>query len=503
MNNHQSPPELPKSSLTNGSNPAKSDWDDPVDIERPKLPEFPIEGFRGDLGHWILAASYAYQTPVELAALLSLAAVSGMIQRRVQVLAGESWIEPVNLYVACVLEPGSRKSAVFAEAFRPIREIEADLIDAAKPEIARSASERRIKEKELAGLETKGAKGCSESIAAAEKLAVDLAINPPLVQPKLILDDTSPEAAEMALVQQSGRLIVAGAEGGIFDVMGGRYSGSVNLDVFLKSHSGDDLRVDRLGREAFIQRPSLTLAYAIQSQVIQGLADKPAFRGRGLLARFLYAVPKSNLGSRLIDTQGIPGELRDAYDRLFQRLVHLKYSDDVETLVLSADAYGLFLDWRYQVESMLADDGRLASMRDWGGKLCGLAARLAAVLHVARSESSEPWNVPIDCETIQLAIEIGNWSIDHAEAAIGLMAADDGSVDDAADALRFIRSERKPQVSRREIHVNARSRFDGDRERLNRCLDRLVDYGWLRSADVEKKIGRPSEVYDVHPKIWM
>ena len=42
--------------------------------------------------------------------------------------------------------------------------------------------------------------------------------------PKLLVDDATAEAIEIQLAAQGGRLVVAGCEGGLFDVMAGRYS---------------------------------------------------------------------------------------------------------------------------------------------------------------------------------------------------------------------------------------------------------------------------------------
>ena len=65
------------------------------------------------------------------------------IARRVVVEPRPGFIEPVNLFVAVLLEPGNRKSAVFTDVVRPLREIEVELIEAARPEVARAESERR------------------------------------------------------------------------------------------------------------------------------------------------------------------------------------------------------------------------------------------------------------------------------------------------------------------------------------------------------------------------
>jgi hypothetical protein len=77
-------------------------------------------------------------------------------------------------------------------------------------------------------------------------------------------------------------------EFGLFENAGGRYSDGVpNLDVYLKSHPGDDLRVDRVSRSPLhVRKPALTLGLVVQPDVIWDLARKPGFRGSGLSRPF-------------------------------------------------------------------------------------------------------------------------------------------------------------------------------------------------------------------------
>ncbi len=486
---------------------ADDGWDDPIDLERPDLPGFPVDALPGVLGDWVRAVANAYQVPAELAGLLALAACSGIVARRVEIAPGEDWIEPVNLYVAALLDPGSRKSAVFREALKPIRDIERERIEAEGPEIARMQSERRCRELQLKDLERKGSKDNPEAFQAmadARELSAALDAEPIPSLPKMVMDDATPEAIEMQLAAQDGRIIVAGAEGGLFDIMGGRYSGgSSNLDVFLKGHAGDDLRVDRVIRGGlYVPRCCLTLAYAVQPEVIRGLAGKPSFRGRGLIGRFLYGLPKSNLGNRRINPEPIPEGVVAAYLQLIQRLAKIDVDENglPRCLRFSRLAKERFDAWQAEVETMLADNGLLSDLRDWGGKLCGLTARLAAVIHLVTTEDTEPWQEQLSVDAIDAAVKLSRWAIPHAQAAIGLMAADDGRLDDAAYCLRFIRSKAEPQVSRRDIHTHGRARFDRDPERLDRALDVLLDRGWLRPAESEQRAGRPSVLFDVHPK---
>jgi len=81
--------------------------------------------------------------------------------------------------------------------------------------------------------------------------------------------------------------------------------------VFLKGHAGDLLRVDRVGRAAeHIADPALTLGLAVQPEVLRDIARMPGFRGRGLLARILYAVPPNTVGRRRVGAPAVPQQSR-------------------------------------------------------------------------------------------------------------------------------------------------------------------------------------------------
>jgi hypothetical protein len=483
-----------------------TDWPDPVPIDRPDLPAFPVEALPGPLRAWVDATAEAAQVPADLPALLGLAVCAGAVARRVEIEPWRGYREPLNLYAVCLQDPASRKSAVFREALAPLRTVEAELIEAARPEVARAQSDRRMREIELGKLEQSAAKGDHDAREKALRLAEELAQQPVPVLPKLLVDDAIAEAVEMLLAAQGGRLVVAGAEGGVFDVMAGRYSsGMANIDCFLKGHSGDDLRVDRISRgSVVVDRCCLTLAYAIQPEVIRGMAAQRAFRGRGLIGRFIYGMPASRLGSRRINSDPVPPFVSASYQAAVRRLCDITPADGGPAVLrLSPGAADCFRDWAVEVEAMLGPDGRLSSMRDWGGKLVGLTARLAGLIHLVSSGDRDAIAMPVGVDAIEAAIRIGRWAIPHAEGAIALMVADDGSSDDAAYVLRWLKQRAEPEVSRRDIHQHGRARFDRDAARLDRALVVLVDRGWLRAVDGGRVgPGRPgSDRYRCHPQI--
>src|SRR5262245_41881295 len=108
-------------------------------------------------------------------------------------------------------------------------------------------------------------------------------------------------------------------EGGMFEIMSGLYSdGRVNLDVFLQAHAGQSVRVDRGERTVHLRRPALTFGLAVQPQVIAELSQgsKRKFRGIGALARFLYCLPRSNIGHRDVTRrEPIPAAVKANYRR--------------------------------------------------------------------------------------------------------------------------------------------------------------------------------------------
>ncbi len=207
----------------------------------------------------------------------------------------------------------------------------------------------------------------------------------------------------------------------------------------------------------------------------------------------------------MIDPGPVPDGVASNYGAAVRRLASIDEPGDGAPWVLSldGDARERFLAWQHEVEPMLGPDGRLASLTDWGGKLCGLTARLAAVLHLVAQDDPAPWRVPVGIESIESAVGLARWAIPHAEAAVDLVVGDDeGPMADAAYVLRWLRERSEPEVSRRDVHSHGRRRFDGDPDRLSKSLGVLIDRHWLRPIDDGPRgPGRPIERYRVHPEI--
>jgi putative DNA primase/helicase len=245
-----------------------------------------------------------------MAVMTGLGIMAATVAGRIQICPSPGYSEPLQIYTATALTSGNRKTGVINEMAAPFREAEARLIAEMTPERKRLQSVRKTAEAVIERLRRQAA-AAPESTALIREIAqreIELPEVPAI--PRFWTQDVTPERLGAMMAENSGRMAVISDEGGIFDILAGRYSktASPNLDLFLQGHSGSPVRVDRGSREPVIlNSPALTLVLTPQPHVLRSLSEHKAFRGRGLLARFLFVLPPSSVGSRKHETIPIPG----------------------------------------------------------------------------------------------------------------------------------------------------------------------------------------------------
>jgi replicative DNA helicase len=482
-------------------------WDgDPVPLSaRRLLPPFPVDALPGWVADQVAAVAEFTQTPPDLAGCLALAALATAAGGRAVVEVRPGWREPVNLFTAVAMAPGSRKSAVFAAMTAPLLATEAELVEAARPvvveaelaaRVARARAEKAAKAAETAA--TTDARLSAFADASSAALAAEEVTVP--VLPRLVADDITPEAAASLLAEQGGRLAVLSAEAGIFATLAGRYSGAPNLEVFLKGHAGDLLRVDRKGRPPeHVPAPALTLGLAVQPEVLVDIARQPGFRGRGLLARILYALPANTVGRRRVGAAPPPAKVANAYVAGLGALVR-ELADWTDPAVLPLDpaADACVLRLEEAIEPRLAGD--LAHLADWASKLTGATVRVAGLLHLATHHAGG-WNRPVDAATVDAAARVGHYYLAHALAVFDHMGADP-LVDDARAVLDWISRAGAAHFTRRACFAAVRGTRFRKVTDLDPALALLVDHGYLRPVPPPPATpGRPpSPAFDVHPR---
>ncbi|MET9177777.1 DUF3987 domain-containing protein [Kitasatospora aureofaciens] len=492
-------------------------WLDPAPLgSHTGLPTFPVKALPGWVGAYVEAVAEFTQTPPDAAATMALAALSTAAGGRVGVEIRPGWREQSNLYLTCAMPPASRKSDVFAFTMGPVYKVEAELQAEARSRIIEAETAKDTALAEVEALMAKARKNpdldrtqLMAEISAAKMLAEQITVPP---TPRLTLSgDITPETVTSQLAIHRC-LAALSPEGDLFDSIVGRYSSKPNLGVFLQAHKGERLQADRITRDQpTIDKPALTIGVTPQPAVLQELGAAPGARDRGLLARFLYSLPPSNLGYRKIRTTPIPDKVANAYDRNLTRLLHAMTDLTEPVVVLMSQAADLAIErLQERVEVQLRPDQPLAHIKDWAGKLVGHIARIAVLLHLADHIASDQdpgaWRADLEPATVERAAEIADYYTAHTLAVFDLIAADPAT-EDAHAILQWLQRPKKDGTHRTHIKAHdavASSRRFKKVADVEPALILLEQHGYLRSdqAGPTGHRGRPQAVtYRVHPSI--
>jgi hypothetical protein len=482
----------------NGQHPDDDYPEAPIPLVRAvPVPPFPVDALPGPIADMVTAVAEATQTDQAMPGTCVLSVLSAATGGHAEIEIRGGWREPLNTYTATVAAPGERKSAVQRELIRPLLAEERRLISEGAAARSEAQTRKDVAAKEAERQRNAAAKAKPDEYDAALADAIgavalaDSISVPPI--PRLVVDDITPEELASKLAEQGGRLAVITAEGGPFDIIAGRYSRLPNMDVWLKAHCGDEIRVDRKGRAPeHVARPALTLGLMIQPAVIDAIASNRDFRGRGLLARFLYAWPTPRVGHRRIAAEPVADGIRASYETTVRELLAamVKWAGDPAVLTLTGGAHRAMIEIETAIEATLAGTGELASLADWGAKFCGAVARIAGILHLA--EHGEPGcYTPVTEATVRHAYRIGGYFRACAINTFAGMGMDHATAD-AVYLLSRLQQTGVGELSERDMLREAR-RLRTTAE-LKPAIDRLVEHGYLiplTRPESESAGGRP------------
>lgn len=495
----------------------EGDWPEarPLPSTREERAAFPADALPGWLAEWTGAVADALQVPPDLPGMLGLSAVALCAARRFETAIRPGWQEQLNLYTLVVLPSGHRKSETYRLAMAPIDACEAALQESERLGIARQRARYKLLEDRLREAQDRAAKGGHDK--EVERAAEALASSRVPHEPQLTSDDVTPEQVATMLCHNDGAIGVMSPEPSLFDLIAGRYnSGKPNFDVFLKGHVGDTIRVDRRGRVSeHVAHPAITISLTAQPKYFQSVFGNPVFRDRGLLGRFLYAVPQSLFGTRRSRTAAVPEAMVVRYAELLTRLLGVPRCPGGGRWVLpwTEAASEALVGLQDELEPRLAEDGDLGHMTDWAAKLPGSVARISALLRLAELVADAPerwrperWEVdaplrPVEERHVQAALRLGRYLLEHARRAYG-GAPEDAQLLGAARVLKWIRTQEVTDFSEREAWRALRGSFER-MAILRSCLQMLRDLGHLRERPSEHTYGpgRPPGVrYLVNPR---
>jgi hypothetical protein len=483
-----------------------------IPLDDPTLPGMPLDVLPSSLNAMVQAVAAHTETPPELAAGFALAVVATGCQQDISVEVEPDYLEPLTIWTLTALPSGHRKTAVMMHMVAPLIETERRLCALMKEKIVTAASERETIKAKVKALRAQAAEGSSEDFEDKKQAIIQLeaTIQDLPTVPRLWGQDITPEKLGQVMAENGERLTLMSDEGGLFDILAGRYSNGIpNLDLFLQAHAGTPVRVHRGSRpDVMMNHPALTIALSPQPSVLMGLAGQPGFRGRGLLARYLYALPASRVGYRVLQSHPIPQTVRSAYQHTIESLLNVNVpknsSGDPEPyrLTVSSGAHKEWKDFQRAVEKKMREGGPYEHIQDWACKLPGAAARLAGLFHCADHADTLSSNLTITLDTMTRALSLSAFYQAHALAAFNMMGADP-DLDKARRVWRWVAPKKYKGFTARDCFQALRGSYPR-MDDLNPAFAVLIERGYLieQEPPVESigKPGRKSRVFAVNPE---
>lgn len=465
-----------------------------------KLPPFPVEQLPPVLRDFAQAVAENLQVAVDMPALQVLAVMALCLQGKFIINPKPGWVEPLNLYAVTVARPSDRKSPTVQACTRHLREWVREENAQRRPLVDEYNMKRAILTKRITGMieqaskPTAKSKAGTDDIVEAQYQLADLE-REEVKYLRLLADDVTPEALISLMADNNGKMAIVSDEGGIFDIAAGRYSDRVNLDGFLKAYSGTAIQIDRKGRASEnIDHPALTMSLTIQPAVLEAIMGNGEFSGRGFLARFLYSLPITTVGHRSYETGRVPSDVETAYHQLQDALLAIEDTGEARIIKLSTEAHSESKRFFEALEPRLLND--LEEIEEWAGKYHGQIMRIAGIIHCCLY-GREAAKEPVSLDTIQRAEAIGEYFLEHAQAAFRVMGlADRPEEKDAKYILKRLEADGRTELSKRNL-LRLCQRFH-NMEDMEPGLAELVKRGYAR-VDKAQTGGRPTEtVFLIH-----
>lgn len=485
------------------------EWPPVLPLESPHREPWPEGVLPAPLEAFVDEVAESYQVPRDFPGVTVLGVLAAASQRVAEIEIKADWREVLALQAAILAESGDRKTASEGACVDPLWQWEQAEAERTRVDRAKAANRYDVLKRRLDAAKKAAAVG-KATLDDVDRAAEELARAALYAAPKLIAQDCTAERLAGICAEQGGCIAVFSSEAEPFEAIAGKYSknGGANLDVWLKGYSGQHHRVDRVGRDGEdVECMRITACLAVQPAILRRIGENAEYLERGFTARWVYSLPLSLVGRRRIETVPVSARTRDAYQRAVETILNLRppAAGGLHKIHLGADARETFLRFADGVEQAKGPGGTFSHLRSWAEKFAGNVARIAALLHIAKTAPSgwKPWETDVELPTVQEAIRIGHYLAAHAEVAHEVM----GAAPELRDAVylwarleQFVREDGDLVLRHQDVWQRTKNKFGVKADRLADALEVLVLSGRVRLLRKESTGGRtPAPDIEVNP----
>lgn len=477
--------------------PTPAPWPEPARVlGLPAAPTLDLALFPPELASVALDAAERIDCPPDYVLWPLVASLGGLAGRGVAIRPRQrdDWYERPCFWVANVGDPSTGKSPAQAAGTHPLRYV------------AAADHERYVFERNAWAAEC-------EATCKKGKHTRECQESEPIEERRFTSDATIEKLADLMAAARGLTLVRDELAGWIGNL--NKYSKTTDGDrqFFLECYSGGTYTVDRIKRGTVrVTDLYLNVVGGVQpdkARHIFGEGDDDGFA-----ARFIAAYPEAPSTAREVDRwpdSGARQALNVVGDRLASvawdgLLDHDAYATDAPPFCRpDPEAGRLWSEWSTALRERLrrgAWDGRL---RGRVGKYPGLAARLALLWHLtdwAAGRVSDDALRLVPAETLARVLNVVDGYIGPMDSRV-YRAFDRSDAANGGERIArwIVETRRTAPFTVRDIRRHEWSGL-ADNEPIVAALEWLAAQGWVREADPEQRPGRPTNRYDVNPRVW-
>ena len=479
-----------------------------IEMVQDRLPDFPLDCLPAGLRDFVQQLAACKQAPVDAAAV-SLLSVFSMAE------GGRFMVDPgiaavyqlgINLFTMTVMESGTGKSEIMNVLKKPIEDFVKDYNWKNREKIAMDENWSSVLRERVSKAKKQCVSGKAD-YSDLEEAQRELDAFRPMKKLRCITDNATSEALENLLAENDGVMSVVSTEGGVIDIMGGRYSkdGGSNIDIYLHGYSNESFDKDRAGQgHVHVDHLYLNVIFSIQPRVLKDFMRRD-FIEKGMTSRFLYSIPRELEERLLRDSPNIEPLVLADYENKIRDIMSIERNVGAPyELRFSKEATELMISYNDDaIQKRIKED--LACIKRTARRIIGQTIRLAGVLHLMAYGSEAVEKREISAQTVEKAIRLTNYFLEHTKAA-------HKTVEDSEEIknLKYVwekcRGLKVPEFSSDVLREKCRGRLRTNEEQKP-YITGLIERGYLREMPEDKKNkgkdGRPMAArYRINPLLY-
>lgn len=479
-----------------------------IEMVQDRLPDFPLDCLPAGLRDFVQQLAACKQAPVDAAAV-SLLSVFSMAE------GGRFMVDPgiaavyqlgINLFTMTVMESGTGKSEIMNVLKKPIEDFVKDYNWKNREKIAMDENWSSVLRERVSKAKKQCVSGKAD-YSDLEEAQRELDAFRPMKKLRCITDNATSEALENLLAENNGVMSVVSTEGGVIDIMGGRYSkdGASNIDIYLHGYSNESFDKDRAGQgHVHVDHLYLTVIFSIQPRVLKDFMRRD-FIEKGMTSRYLYSIPRELEERLLRDSPNIEPLVLADYENKIRDIMSIERNVGAPyELRFSKEATELMISYNDDaIQKRIKED--LACIKRTARRIIGQTIRLAGVLHLMEHGSEAVEKREISAQTVEKAIRLTDYFLEHTKAA-------HKTVEDSEEIknLKYVwekcRGLKVPEFSSDVLREKCRGRLRTNEEQKP-YITGLIERGYLRELPEDKKNkgkdGRPMAArYRINPLLY-